>query len=450
MVSKYPNPAIFGELEALGYTTGTYNDRLFKYLGDQSFTGSLTDRIYAFNNTTGPITPQSIWAMNRAEIPNSTTSVSATLIYCVFRLSFFTPNRDIQNPIFGWTNWYLEATQGAEATGSLTPFTILSHGVEWSGQSKISVSPNQALAAGDTVDLTAFSCTLPANTQIWYSAVVSFQASGTRPLNYYLDSTRGEGATYTSSLTTANNQFNGTITQNSTQNICGPAYCYGTNTGSTIPSVVVIGDSISMGLNDNINGDSAGGARNGGDSKFNRGYIRRAIHGIKGYPVLCLGRQAAKIDGNYGANFAKRKVIAAKASSVILSQSGQNNIADGEATIESKLGSAWSDYATLSLPIWQAGLCPGSTSTDSWATLANQTIGSITLRDNLTTYYQGLVGSTLSGVLTPMDSLSPTPPSADHGKWSLVSSSAATIDGIHPSANSAAVAATSVASQFTA
>lgn len=397
-------------------------------------------------NRTAP--PRLAWATNRSDLPISTAAVSATLIYAISRVSFWTGARPIKNPRFGWVNWFLEATQGAESTTGLTPFTLQKTSLHWAGQSALVNSDNALLNAGDTFDGAAFNCTIPANTQFWVTTVATLQASGTRPVQYYFHSSRGEGATYASTQGAVDNQFTGTLTLNDTQNGIGPAYGYGEVVGAAIPSVTITGDSIgSYGLNDNAGADAVGGARTGGDSAFNRGYLRRAIHGLKGYPVLGLGRSGAKIEGGYGAGFARRQAILTKASTHVISQLGQNNVSDGEATLKTKIDALLAAYAAFSLPLVQCGLCPASTSTDAFATLANQTPASVALRDNMAAYYQAKVGSTLHSVLTPMDFLSPV--GGDHGKWSPIASVAATADGIHPNANAAAAAATGIAAQIT-
>lgn len=390
--------------------------------------------------------PALAWATNRNDLPTSTTAVSATLIYCVTRVSFWTGAQAIKNPRFGFVNWLL-APDGAETVGTLTPYTLTRHSIEWAGQTKLIKDDNRIVAPGETYEGSAFDVTIPANTQYWVTSQKAFQASGVRPVQYYFEATRGEGATYTATLATANSQFTGTFTTNSTQNGTGPAYGFGEVVGAAVPSLAIIGDSIgSYGTNDNALGDTVSGARLGGDARFNRGYLRRAFHGLRGYPVLGLGRAGHTVDTGYGANFIRRAAILAKASTHIISQLGQNNVGDGEATLKTKVDAMLAYYATLGLPIVQCGLCPQSTSTDAWATLANQIAGNTALRDNMTAYYQAKVGSGLLAVLTPFQFLSPAP-GPDYGKWALVGGAAATIDGIHPVAASYTALATAMAAQ---
>lgn len=418
--------------------------------GTLALTGRMVGRLTGPRLRAGSSTrqPSLAWCTNRSDLPTSTKPISATLIHCVTRVSFWTGGQAIKNPRFGWVNWLLTA-DGAETNGTLTPYTLTRHSIEWSGQPKLTNDDNQVVAVGDTYEGAPFDVTIPANTQYWVTAQFVLQASGVRPVQYYFEATRGEGAHYTANLTLANNQFTGAFTTNSTLNGIGPAYGYGEAVGGAVPSIAIIGDSIgSFGTGDNALGDSVGGARSGGDAAFNRGYLRRAVHGLLGYPILGLGCAGHTVDTGYGSSFSKRAAILAKASTHIISQLGQNNVGDGEATLKTKVDAMLADYETLGLPIVQCGLCPQSTSTDGWSTLENQTARNVTLRDNMTSYYQAKVGSQLLAVLTPFAFLSPSA-GGDYGKWALVGGAAATGDGINPNHLAAAAAATGVAAQIT-
>jgi hypothetical protein len=378
---------------------------------------------------------QNVWITNRSNLPGSSALMSVT--YQVSRVAFVSPNRPIKNPRFGFVNWYLSPSGGAEDFTNLGSVKIR-HSIEFAGQTKIENSDGEVtLAAGQTYEGSAFNLTIPANTEYWIVTMTTYTAGAQhRPIQYYPTSTRGEGVVYTSTQSTALTNFTGTFTTSSTSNAYGPAYGYGEVVGEYLPSFALSTDSIGTGTQDNVGADDASGLRTGGDSKYNIGYLRRGLHGINGYGVLNLGRAGATLESSVGANFARRKAIISKATTHIISQLGQNNVSLGEANVKAGLDAVWAELDDFGLPIIQMDLCPFSTGT--WTSYAGQNpgTGTLTLRANLRDYNQSKVGSVLYKVYKPYDTLSPAFGDPNYGLW--VGETAVggvgqhTDDGTHP------------------
>lgn len=263
---------------------------------------------------------------------------------------------------------------------------------------------------------------IPANTQFW----VRTQAKGSStsdkwPLGSASISSIGESATYQitySDLTTST-----TLTPNAQRKL-GPVAIIGDSEEAT-DSVIIIGDSIA-----DLGADT-------GDSDGNTGWLSRAISNKLGYTKLARDSDAA---GFYTlANQIKRL-------SAIAGNCTHAYIALGTNDLLQSLSDPRVPLAALGASLLAQGiipiLCtvpPISSSTDSWATVANQTAGANeATRISINTYIRtDPFGYGYVDVADIMES------SHNSGKWS-VSGGAWTADGIHPNSTVSATIASGV------
>jgi lysophospholipase L1-like esterase len=361
--------------------------------------------------------------MTRGNHPLNQGAISVD--YEVTCISFWTGDEDVYNPTFVYDNWYLDAANGCvEATtdgvNTLTPFTLIDVNIWWSGQPKLYAGVGSVVVGvGDTYITTPmYGVRIPANTQVFVHTVKQHTVGGRRVTQYYPYSGKGEGATFTSSLSNAMTQFDGTVAANDTTVCSGPSMVV---CDVSLPAVLAIGDSLFDGSNDNALADIVAGMRTGGDSRFNRGYVSRSIGTLQGCYVHRACRGGAKFEGFTGSAWARRKAtyqsLGIPFDRVFLCL-GTNNLGEGLPSLTSKADVVLNEIKTaFGKPVYQVGMFPGSSSTDAYATLVNQTRRSnYTEREGLRDYWTAQAASgVLAGFADPSLYISGT--GADLWKW---------------------------------
>ena len=128
------------------------------------------------------------------------------------------------------------------------------------------------------------------------------------------------------------------------------------------PSFVIIGDSRATGLGDKF-----------GDADRQRGQFERAIG--PNFAFTNLSQPSESADTYNGSGGARRRAVAAAYAPIMLCNYGTNDL--GSAATATRLATLWAaaKAAAPGQKIYQGTLSPITTSTDSWATVANQTVG---------------------------------------------------------------------------
>lgn len=217
----------------------------------------------------------------------------------------------------------------------------------------------------------------------------------------------------------------------------GPTVIIGKSVGATEVAVIGIGDSIMAGSNDTS-------APNGNDGSAGGGFVQRGLYSVNGrtIPFLQMGVSGTKAM-DFVTSYAKRAAYFRYATH-LLENFGTNDFVDSARTAAQVYADRQTIWAAFKAAAQGAKrveafpILPRTNSTDSWATLANQTprtgyaASSGTFRDpmnaNLAT---ALSGGLIDGIIDLNAAI------ADVGspdKW-IVTGAAnfATSDGTHPS-----------------
>lgn len=233
------------------------------------------------------------------------------------------------------------------------------------------------------------------------------------------DVANGQAMTYAGSGV-ADQTMGGTVANTNTSST---APCYtpiAIVANTTVPSVFIAGDSRSW---------AAGDAY---DASGDRGEVARSIGATMPYINAGLfGDQVATAKANY----AKRATLLQYCSHVV-QEAGINDLsASGgyrtAAALFADLGTLWSSYFA-GKPIWATTLPPRTTSSDSWATVANQTVDANNAeRVTYNNSYVRAVASPLAGCFEVADAIESA---RDSGKLKATgAANGYTIDGVHES-----------------
>lgn len=234
------------------------------------------------------------------------------------------------------------------------------------------------------------------------------------------DLANGEAYAFSLSSIIADQSISGTITDGGGgQNIGRPAAIFGP---TTKPSFYIWGDSIARGVADIYSGTS-------GDL----GEIARAIGPYFGYINGAIaGQSAIAVNQNFTLH-ARQIALAQAYTSHMFSQMGFNDLQGGTnsvATVKAALQACWTAYNASR--IYQSTITPKVTSSDSYATLANQTVDGGNA--NRISFNDSLRVGGVSGIKGYFEFADTVESSRDSGKW-IVNGTAnyATADGTHPS-----------------
>lgn len=150
-------------------------------------------------------------------------------------------------------------------------------------------------------------------------------------------------------------------------------------------------------------------------SKFMERAMRQQI------PTINHGISGNSFSAYYVDSHNSRRLMAGRITHLI-SEYGTNDTFQGGMTLaqmQSNAQSLWFEYLNRGVKVWQATLTPRTTSTDSWATTANQTIssaGAEALMQSFNTWIRANFASLgLTGILEMRHAVDLT----DSGKWSV-------------------------------
>lgn len=233
----------------------------------------------------------------------------------------------------------------------------------------------------------------------------------------------GEGRVQGNNRSATLAAFTGTITSTDAT-VFAPWAVVGLAAVSNERTIAILGDSIADGSNENLGAGD-------GDAKGNRGYLTRGLAAANRH-FLKLTMPGSLIAAFQGSAFVLRRQLLAYCTDIIF-QAGENNVAPGFASLSAAYEAAV-DELRANHPgkgIVGTQLLVRSTSTDSWATEANQTAQHSATRSSMRSFTSGLVGSKLDGVIDGYQFIRGT--AGD--KW-IVNGAAnyPTTDGLHPSA----------------
>lgn len=189
---------------------------------------------------------------------------------------------------------------------------------------------------------------------------------------------------------------------------------------TTSPSVIILGDSKTYGT-----GDSTG------DSTVDFGNIARSIGGSLPYANIARGGERAN-HFNPSSGWTNRLSLLQYATHAIVGY-GYNDAAASQTAvqIEASLTTIWDYLVERGIRVYQITMEPGSTSTDSWATTANQTVRSWSDEMTAVNVWIRTNPGKLSGYFEVCNAISS---GADSEKWQVDGTpNKYTADGVHPS-----------------
>lgn len=193
------------------------------------------------------------------------------------------------------------------------------------------------------------------------------------------------------------------------------------------PSVILLGDSI-MASRDDLVGDGFG------NHGYARGLYTAAANGGS-IPYAVLARSGEKAQTVANENHTNRMAMLTYCSHVICNW-GTNDIQASRtfAQVTADLITIWALMRRHGVKVFQCLILPRTTSSDSWATAANQTVvsgfGVGGIRDQVNAWIALQVGSLIDGVI---DANAVVEDPANPSKWVTTGATFyATTDGIHP------------------
>jgi len=229
-------------------------------------------------------------------------------------------------------------------------------------------------------------------------------------------------------ITTATAPVTGQNNNNSNFNI----YPLAILSQSNVPSILCIGDSRVRGQNDAVYATAVTptAAQPADYATWGTGQACRGIGMV--YPYTNVGTDGDTVQ-QFNATNTLRLALQQYHTHVTLNY-GINDITAGRslATIQAALQSCW---ALFNIPVSHQTVLPKTTSTDSWATVANQTVDTAnSVRTGLNDWLRGRP-TPLSAVFDVTAILESAPNS---GKWNAMdgvpaSQNVTTLDGLHPS-----------------
>ncbi|WP_029082893.1 GDSL-type esterase/lipase family protein [Bradyrhizobium sp. th.b2] len=192
------------------------------------------------------------------------------------------------------------------------------------------------------------------------------------------------------------------------------------------PAAVIRGDSIAVGVADTNNNVGA------------NGFLERGLVGATGgaIPFMNLARAGDSLQGEGAIGHGWRRDSLMDFATHYISDMGNNDIAGGVslASMQTLVQAAWKSARARGLKVYHCTLLPRTTSTDAFATAANQTIvanyESSGIRGQFNTWLFTQVGVNIDGVI---DINATVEDPANLGKW-LTAGGPYTGDGTHPNA----------------
>lgn len=316
---------------------------------------------------------QLISASNRTATPYQVTVVPAGQIYQGAVTAHWTGNTAVANPMFYFPGWQLGSV-GLGAEIALGASYKVRCAIRYAGQGNDPTDMTFSGTAEGTVadagglwsdPLAGF--TIPANTQFWAHCYFEFGSGNNRPVAYTTLAARGEYWIASATQATALAVLSTTAAGVDGFSVPGPMAIVGTNTGAKTQCIMIVNDSIGQGQNEPLSD---------GNARGDRGYLNRGIDSF-GYSFIRIGNNGANVPNMWGATAVQRMAIATLLQPThILFQVSENSGALGTAGLKTALASLWSAYRAIcpTAKFLQAKMGPKTTTTDDYATVANQTV----------------------------------------------------------------------------
>lgn len=286
--------------------------------------------------------------------------------------------------------------------------------VSFNGARQVTIKPG-AIAFSDPMGVT-----ISKGTEFFTRTYVSVGAGESFPRGS--DSTvfaDGEGHNYASpvgaDLTAVGSVA---VTADGSERVYGPYAILGYPKTPGAASIAIFGDSIAAGSSDS-----------------DLGYIVRALGGDYPYQRLAFPGETvdALMQQSGTTRFRRASLMEAAGITHIICEIGVNSL--GSAVVETNIQTLWSFLAGYGVPVYQTTITPKTTSTDSWATVENQTVGA---NEAARLSLNELIRSTPSPLTGYFEIADLAESARDSGKWNA----GYTDDGTHPNATgSAALAA---------
>lgn len=191
------------------------------------------------------------------------------------------------------------------------------------------------------------------------------------------------------------------------------------------PSVCIFGDSIAWFQNDSYSGTSGDAAS-----------IARSIGPSYGYSNMAIGFDSA---ADFVGSHTQRIKIAPYCSSAIV-EYGRNDFYDlgnSLAQLEAALTSIYGYFPSTMKGVYQTTLTPDTTSTDTWSTTTNQTVGAF--ETSMAAFNSALLANSFGPKSGALDVRSAVGTGTNNHFWQLYAAcggSTCTTDGAHPTHNS--------------
>jgi len=211
-------------------------------------------------------------------------------------------------------------------------------------------------------------------------------------------------------------------------------------TTQPIVSIVIMGDSLANGYQD------------AGDGLGASGWIERGLSNVNGaqIPWAQASKSGNTVNAEQVPQFGPRKRSLLDYATHAILVDGTNDLVVGTpvATLETQALNVFAGIRSHGVKLYVSTILPRTTSTDSWATAANQTavnaaFASGGARDQFNTWLFTQIGVTIDGVIDPNPYLEDP---VNHGKWvTNGTANFATPDGVHPGTAGHILAATAVA-----
>lgn len=369
-------------------------------------------------------------AANRTQV--STTTLGITQNLTSRRQHAASPQGAVSNLRTVDVGWYYNVGTLVEAN-SPNAWTIKRYieypagvftQVTWGGAGTVTINPGSIPIVSDAVA----GLSIPAGAVFWERTVKTNAGTTTIPAIELPASPQALGLADGNSLSDLGNS--GTIAASSVVTTIGCAAILGDIAVAGARSFVVVGDSIAWGTGDATSAGAKGGS----------GYIGRGLDALYPYVKLALpGQQAADFAGSHSRASA---LLAVLNFSDAIVEHGLNDLRLGRTQTQ-----LLADHQTIYVMfpgkrIYQATLTPRADSTDSYATVANQTPrtdGNMAALASVNATIRALP-SNVTGIVEAADAAMSA---RDSGVWTAPP--AAVADGTHPNSTKAAAMAGTIA-----
>jgi lysophospholipase L1-like esterase len=343
-----------------------------------------------------------------------TTTGSVPLNYTSRRQHFAHPDGAISNfRTVDCTFVFSSITADQAATRTIKRYIEYPAGVftqvTWGGNPTVAMSTSVAIS--DPINLT-----IPAGAEFWERTVNVGGAVSLFPLQQLPASSQTLGSPDGNSASDQGNS--GTIAATSTQTTFGSTAMIGDIAKADAKSYVIFGDSLAWGEGD-VSSVSAKGAS---------GFLARALE-ARGYPYLKIAKQGQQAADIVASPTRIQALLDAIQYSDVIVEHGVNDLRLGRTQAQ-----LLADHQTIygyctGKRITQTTITPRSSSTDGWATTANQTPKTDGTMSSITSV-NAAIRAKPANVSVVLDAADAAMSARDSNIWTAPP--AATLDGTHP------------------